>query len=439
MSAPAPPDAATPAVALLAAGRGSRARCRSPKALLPLLGKPLLAHHLRLVQDLSLPSPVVVTPPQISFPAAVGIEGTTIVPQAAPGGTAEALELALPALRPEATAVLVLYAASSLLNEELVRRFLNRWREGHLDALALQPQPKEGEEARACGFLFRIEALRAAIEQSNAVPGGDERDLAPLLTRISRAGGRVELFPVRRAEDAVWIRDRVELAEAAAVLRTRILRTHMLDGVTIEDPASTFVESDVEIGRDTVLRPHTHLCGRTRVGEHCEVGPSVRVTDSVLGDRVSVQFAVVTESEVGDDSRIGPFAQLRPGCRVGVRAKVGNFVELKNAVLGAGVSAGHLAYLGDVEIGERANIGAGTITCNYDGAVKHPTHIGARAFIGSHTTLVAPVAVGDGAFTAAGTVVTESVPRDALAIGRSRQSNKLDWARRRRDRAQEAD
>ncbi len=257
-----------------------------------------------------------------------------------------------------------------------------------------------------------------------------------MIRSLAEHGRRIEALAADDPSLILRVRHRIDLAIAAMLLRHRILREHMLAGVTIEDPATTYIEPDVRIGQDTRIRPMTHLAGRTTIGEECDIGPSVRIADCRIGDGVAIQFAVLTESEVDSGTRIGPFAQLRPGCRVGRKVKIGNFVELKNAVVEDGASLGHLAYVGDAFVGEKTNIGAGTITCNYDGRRKHVTRIGRGAFVGSHATLIAPVEIGDGAFVAAGTVVTEDVPADALAIGRAQQTNKPDWARKRREQEQ---
>ncbi len=229
------------------------------------------------------------------------------------------------------------------------------------------------------------------------------------------------------------ITSRAGLAAAHRQIGAAIHARWMNAGVTIVDPSSTQIGPEVTLGVDTILHPHTLLEGATSIGEGCEVGPFTRIADCRMGDGVRVQFAVLSGSEVGSGARVGPFAQLRPGTRVGSRAKIGNFVELKNANIGDQVSVGHLAYLGDAEVGEGTNIGAGTITCNYDGHRKHRTRIGKKVFVGSHATLVAPVTLGDGSFVAAGTVVTHDVAADALAVGRSRQVSREGWAKRRRE------
>jgi bifunctional UDP-N-acetylglucosamine pyrophosphorylase/glucosamine-1-phosphate N-acetyltransferase len=202
----------------------------------------------------------------------------------------------------------------------------------------------------------------------------------------------------------------------------------MAAGVTMEDPSSTYIGPDVTIGPDTILHPNVHLEGRTSIGSGCEIHANVRIVDSTVGDRVTVlNFSLIRESRVADEAQIGPFAHLRPGSDVGSHARVGNFVELKKTTLGAGSKANHLAYLGDATIGSKVNVGAGTITCNYDGTQKHPTIIEDGAFIGSDSQLIAPVKVGRGAYVAAGSSITDDVPAGALAVARGRQVNKKGW------------
>ncbi len=224
----------------------------------------------------------------------------------------------------------------------------------------------------------------------------------------------------------------MELAEIGEVLRRRLLKELMLSGVSIPDPATTFVEADVTVGQDTLLLPGSHLLVGTVVGSDCVIGPNTYLSGVRVGDRTQIRFSVAEQCEIGDDCKIGPFAHLRPGTRLHTKVKIGNFVETKAATLHENVSASHLTYLGDAEVGANTNIGAGTITCNYDGVQKHRTQIGAEAFVGSQSTLVAPVTIGDGAFIAAGSVITDDVGQDALALGRARQVTKDGWAKNRR-------
>jgi bifunctional UDP-N-acetylglucosamine pyrophosphorylase/glucosamine-1-phosphate N-acetyltransferase len=224
------------------------------------------------------------------------------------------------------------------------------------------------------------------------------------------------------------VNSRKELAEVAAILRARKNEALMASGVTIVDPGATYIAPDVTVGADTVIHPGVHLEGRTQIGGRCEIHSGVRILDSAVDDGVVINnFCVIVESHVASGARIGPFAHIRPQSDVGEDAHVGNFVELKKTTMGQGAKANHLSYLGDATIGRKVNVGAGTITCNYDGTAKHPTVIEDGAFIGSDSQLIAPVRVGAGAYVAAGSTITQDVPADALAIGRGKQVNKDGW------------
>jgi bifunctional UDP-N-acetylglucosamine pyrophosphorylase/glucosamine-1-phosphate N-acetyltransferase len=238
---------------------------------------------------------------------------------------------------------------------------------------------------------------------------------------------------VENSAELLGINTRVELAEVDKVFRTRKVQELMLSGVTIEKPETVTIDSSVQIGQDSVIGPFAQILGRTEIGEDCRVGACSIVENSTIASNVEIApFTSVADSHIEAGVKVGPFARLRQGNRIGKDARIGNFVELKNTRLGAGAKANHLAYLGDSEIGDRTNIGAGTITCNYDGLSKHKTQIGQDAFVGSNSTLVAPLEIGDGSYIGAGSVVTHPVPPDALAIGRSRQVNKEGWAAKRK-------
>jgi bifunctional UDP-N-acetylglucosamine pyrophosphorylase/glucosamine-1-phosphate N-acetyltransferase len=223
------------------------------------------------------------------------------------------------------------------------------------------------------------------------------------------------------------VNDRLQLAAAQEVLRSRILERHMLGGVTIEAPADTIIGPMVEIGVDTVVEMGCQIFGNTLIGEGCVIGPRSRIIDSSIGDGTAVNQSQIAECEVGKGCDIGPFAYMRPGCALADHVKAGAFVEMKKAVIGQGAKVPHLSYMGDCVVGEMANIGAGTITCNFDGVVKSQTTIGKDAFIGSNSNLVAPVTIGDGAYTAAGSTITQDVPANSLGIARGKQSNIIDW------------
>jgi bifunctional UDP-N-acetylglucosamine pyrophosphorylase/glucosamine-1-phosphate N-acetyltransferase len=275
--------------------------------------------------------------------------------------------------------------------------------------------------------LFR---LLAELRPDNAQ---GELYLTDLVGLVVRAGGRIATVRASTSEEVAGVNTRAELARMEATLKEEIVGRWMAAGVTFEDPATAYVGPEVTIGADTVVGPNVQLRGRTRIGSGCRIDGTAYVVDSVLGDRVHLLFACVLDgAEVGDDARIGPFARLRPGTRLAERVHVGNFVETKQAAIGAATKANHLAYLGDCEVGPDTNVGAGTITCNYDGFRKHRTTIGARVQIGSDTQLVAPVSVGDDAYVGAGTTVTRDVPPGALAVSRVPQRHVAGWTARRR-------
>lgn len=451
------------AAVILAAGRGTRMKSHRPKAAHPLLGKPMAAYPAEICRRLGVERILVVVGHQGEAVRAALGEGYEYVDQGQARGTGDALRVAVEALGAAEGAVLVLHGDSALLTDAVAQSLLERHADTGASTFLTAQLPLDNRygrllrdaagaplrvvetagagpdilaisESNAGSYVFNLHHLRQALPALTPDPTTGELYLTQLIELFADASLPLEAVRTDDPESALSVNDRVELAQAVAVLRRRILRGHMLNGVTVDDPASTYVDADVVIGRDTVLRPQTYLGAGTVIGEECEIGPFARIDNCRLGDRVMVQSALLTDSEVGDDTRIGPFAQLRPGARVGRKVKIGNFVELKKTRVDDGASIGHFAYLGDAEIGERTNIGAGTITCNYDGKHKHKTVIGRDAFVGTHATLVAPVTVGDGAFIAAASAVTEDVPADALAIGRARQTTKPGWAKERRER-----
>ena len=258
-------------------------------------------------------------------------------------------------------------------------------------------------------------------------------DMAEILTRHGHAVGALHIDD---PDELLGINTRIELADADRVLRERKCRELMLAGVTIERPETVTIDGSVRVGADTVVEPFSRLLGATDIGEDCRIGAGAILDSARIATGVVVApYTLIANSSIEGGAHVGPFARLRMDARVEADARVGNFVELKKARLGRGAKSQHLAYLGDATVGADANIGAGTITCNFDGEKKHKTHIGAGAFIGSNSTLVAPVEIGEGSYIAAGSVITDAVPADALALGRSRQVNKPDWVKKRKQRA----
>jgi len=278
-------------------------------------------------------------------------------------------------------------------------------------------------------FLFRAVAR---LRNDNAQ---GEYYLTDIIAEAAAENLLCLAHPCGDANEVMGVNDRVQLSVAAAELRRRINVELMLSGVTMIDPAATYVDAGVTVGRDTVIYPNVHIAGETTIGNGCLLEPGVIIRDCRIGKGVTIKAgSVLTESIVGDDAAIGPMAHLRPGSNLGAHVKIGNFVETKKIVMGDGSKASHLTYLGDAEIGSEVNIGCGTITCNYDGVRKHRTVIGDNVFVGSDVQFVAPVTVGSGSLIAAGTTVTRDVPADSLAIARTPQVNKEGWVKKQREK-----
>jgi bifunctional UDP-N-acetylglucosamine pyrophosphorylase/glucosamine-1-phosphate N-acetyltransferase len=436
-------------VVVLAAGEGKRFRSALPKPLHPVAGKPLLWHVLAAAAPLKADRTVVVVGSGADQVTAA-VDGFDLGPvsfavQADQRGTGDALATALPLLDGDGD-VMVLSGDTPLVSAELLEGLLDAHRSARATATLLT-----STLADPAGYG------RVLRDAGGAVTGVvEERDATAAQRQLSEVGVGMYVFrrqaldhlaelrpdndqgeyylPEGPEEETRGVNDRVELAEAAAVLRRRLLERLMLGGVTVTDPATTYVDADVEVGQDTVLAPLTFLEAGTRVGARCRLGPNVRLVGCTVGDDATVSQAVAVSSAIGPRAVVGPFASLRPGSDLGDGAKAGTFVEVKNSTIGTGSKVPHLSYVGDADIGAGANVGAGTVFVNYDGVHKHRTIVGDGAFIGSDTMLVAPVTVGSGAQTAAGSTITKDVPPDALAIERSDQRTIEGWAARRRRR-----
>jgi bifunctional UDP-N-acetylglucosamine pyrophosphorylase / glucosamine-1-phosphate N-acetyltransferase len=372
-------------------------------------------------------------------------------------GTAHAVMQAEPFLARKKGLVVLLSGDVPLLSTDTLRRMIAAHAESGAAATLLTAVLDDpfgyGRVIRSGGRLERIVEERDATPEERQVPeinAGiyvfDIEPLFPTLKAIAPANAQGEYYltdlpkvylqrglPVGTVQvgdprEILGINSRAQLAEVGATMTQARNQELMAAGVTIEDPATTYIGPDVTIAPDTILRPNVHLEGRTRIGSGCEIHSNVRVVDSTIGDRATIlNFCLIRQSTVGVGAVVGPFAHLRPESDVGEEAHVGNFVELKKTKLGRGSKANHLTYLGDATIGAKVNVGAGTITCNYDGTAKHPTVIEDGAFIGSDSQLVAPVTVGRDAYIAAGSSITEDVPPGALAVARARQVNKEGW------------
>ena len=278
-------------------------------------------------------------------------------------------------------------------------------------------------------YCFDTGLLRAALSELTTKNAQGEYYLTDTIEILLKNGYKVGAYKLSDNEEISGINDRVQLARAESVMRERIAEKHMRNGVTIIDPNSAYIGPDVQIEKDAVIFPGTVLEGKTVIGEGCIIGPSSRIADSIIGCGSTVENSVVKESNIGSNVKVGPFAYIRPNCKVEDNVKVGDFVELKNSNIGSGTKISHLTYVGDSDVGENVNFGCGTVTVNYDSKNKHRTTIGNNAFIGCNTNLVAPVEVGNGAYTAAGSTITENVPEDSLAVARSRKVNKENWVK----------
>jgi bifunctional UDP-N-acetylglucosamine pyrophosphorylase / glucosamine-1-phosphate N-acetyltransferase len=456
-------------VAILAAGLGTRMRSRRAKVLHEAGGAPLIEHVVRAATAVAQAEDIAVVvghQAEEVRAAATGF-GVRFVDQMEQRGTGHAVQMCKSALRDGADRVLILYGDCPLLRPATLQSLVDQQGSSGAAGLVITTMVEDafgyGRIVRdEAGFVAAIVEEKAANAEQKRIreinsgiycldagplwdyigeltpnPASGEIYLTDLVEVYRRHGLRIAALPVADSSELLGINSRVELADVDRILRERKTRELMLSGVTIERPETVTIDAFVEAGQDTVIEPFAQLRGRTKVGEDCRIGAGVILRDSEIADGVVLEpYTVIRESRVGQGAIIGPFARLRPDNEVAAGARIGNFVELKKTYLGAGSKAMHLAYLGDSRIGEGVIVGAGTITCNYDGRKKHPTSIGKGAFVGSNSTLVAPVEIGEGAYVAAGSVVTETVPEDTLVLGRARQVNKPGWPSKRRHAAE---
>jgi bifunctional UDP-N-acetylglucosamine pyrophosphorylase/glucosamine-1-phosphate N-acetyltransferase len=434
---------------ILAAGQGTRMRSSIPKVLHPLVGKPMIWYALEAARQATGKKAVLVIGHGAEAVRELVGNQADFALQDPPLGTGHAVQQAQPLLQGKTDHVLVTTADMPLLSPETLASLLKLHQENPSLQTPISMMTVLAEDPRGFGRVVRDEndQVIAIVEEAQATPEQlairelntsvycfnaswlwevlPRIPLSPKgeyyltdLVAIARSDGLgVQALRAENPEEVIGINNRIHLAEAEAVLRRRINEKWMLEGVTMVDPGSTYIEPGVQIGPDTVIWPNTYLHGSTRIGKGCKIGPSAYISDTQIGDHSKVFAAVLEKAVVEDRVDIGPFAHLRSGAHLAQDVHMGNFGEVKNSYLGPGTKMGHFSYLGDATLGPNVNIGAGTITCNYDGYQKHPTHIGQGAFIGSDSMLVAPVKIGERARTGAGAVVTKDVPDDTLAVG----------------------
>lgn len=434
-----------------------------PKVLHPVCGLPMVEHIGRAMRAVGIQKPIVVYGPGgEKIPQTLGSDYAYAF-QAEQLGTADAVSAALPMLDGHEGPVLVAPGDAPLITQETFSSLIGIQaaekssiviavcevadptgygrivRNEHWEPVRIvedvdsSKDEKNIKEINGAFYCFSIGALRTFLPQIQPGAIKNEFYLTDIVDLLAKAGERVSTLSLNDPSVLSGVNDRWQLAEVSSKMRERILKNLALSGVTIVDVASTYVEVDVRVGRDTVILPGTCLHAGTVIGEECEIGPGSRICASDIGNRTSVLMSQVNGARIGNDCRVGPFANIRPNTVIGNEVKVGNYVEIKAANIGDRVSLAHLSYVGDASVGAGSNIGAGTITCNFDGYCKHRTEIGENVFIGSNSTLVAPLDIGSGAFIAAGSVITEDVEASALGVGRSRQTNKPGWAKRWRE------
>ena len=431
---------------ILAAGQGTRMKSDLPKMLHPVCGKPMLWHAIRAAKDAANARPVLVIGHGAAQVREAAGDSAQFVMQEERLGTGHAVRQTESLLRGKTDYLLVTSADMPLLTPKTLRKLieLQRENEGAVTMLTLladdprgfgrvvrgetgavtaiveeaeaTPEQKAIRELNAGAYCFSADWLWDALRRVPLSPKG-EYYLTDVIALSVADGLPVRAMILEDASEALGVNTRVHLAEAESAMRRRVNRQFMLSGVTILDPDSTYIEMDVEIGKDTVLLPGTMLQGKTSIGERCEIGPNAVLRDTRVGSDCRIFASVLESAQVENHVEMGPFVHLRKGAHLMDGVHMGNFGEVKNSTLRPGVKMGHFSYIGDADIGAETNIGAGTITCNYDGERKHKTEIGEGVFIGSDTMLVAPLKIGDRARTGAGSVVTKNVQPDTLVVG----------------------
>ncbi len=451
-------------IVILAAGKGTRLKSALAKVLHRAGGRPLVEHVVRACQPTKPREIVAVVGHQADdVSAAVAPLGVKTVLQEPQRGTGHAMLVARRAISSRSKFVIILPGDAPLIRTETVAALAQAHREsgaaatilsaeienpsgygrivrqddGSVSAIvedsALSPEQRPIREINSSIYCFTLEKLWPCLATLKPQNVHKELYLTDAIALLRQKGEKVQAVLASDPDEVLGCNTRADLAAVDAVFRRRKRAAIMDAGVTIELPETVLIDPEVSVGADTRIEPGVQLLGKTRIGANCTIRSGSVLSDAVLEDNVLVKpYTIVSASHLSRGTQVGPFAHLRDGARLENNARVGNFVEVKKSVLGEGVKSMHLTYLGDAHIGSGTNIGAGTITCNYDGVNKNPTTIGKGVFIGSDTALVAPVRVGDGAYVGAGSVITKNVPPDALGVARGHQVNKLGWAVSRR-------
>ena len=447
---------------ILAAGKGTRMKSALPKVLHAVGGKSMLRHVMTAAEQAGAKRMLVV----VGFggdkvQAEIGAAAEFVL-QAEQLGTGHAMMQVQPVLAGFSGTILLLCGDTPLLTGQALLDLVAAHQQSGAAATVLTAMPADAtgygrilrdESGQVLGiveqkdataeqkqigeintgiYCFEAAPLFAALAGLTCNNAQGEYYLTDVLAILAQAGQQVGAVEVADFQETLGINSRLQLAEAEKILRQRKLVELMDSGVTVMDPASTFVDASVSVGEDTVLYPFTWLEGETTIGRDCRIGPNSRISDSQLGDAVTLHFSYAHECKIAGGVSVGPYVHLRPDTELSAGVKVGNFVEIKNSRVGVGSKLPHLSYIGDADIGSGVNIGCGTITVNYDGKKKHRTVVGDTAFVGCNSNLVAPVSVGSGAYIAAGSTITKDVPDGALGVGRARQSNIAGWVEKKK-------
>ena len=446
---------------ILAAGKGTRMKSKLPKVLHKVGGKPMLQHVIDAAKSAGSTREVVVIGEGAEL-VKQNFSDVEFVLQAEQLGTGHAVLCAKEKFAESTGNVMILCGDTPLFTGELLKNLANaheRFNAAATVLTAIMPDPKGyGRIIRADGvdfekivedkdatfeqkkirevntgiYCFNVKRLFAALEKVTNENAQGEYYLPDVLEILRADGGKICAVIAEDYKQTFGINSRIQLAEADKVLRQRKNAELMLSGVTIIDPATTYIDFDVEVGQDTIIYPGTYLEGKTKIGTDCVIGPNVRFVDMTVGNNVQAQFAYCHEAEIDDDVVIGPYVHIRPNSKICNKVKIGNFVEVKNSNIGEGSKLPHLQYIGDCDMGAGCNIGCGAITVNYDGKKKFRTTIGDNVFVGCNSNLVAPVTLEDNAYVGAGSTITKTVPKDNLAIARSRQTNYENWLDKRK-------
>lgn len=443
---------------VLAAGYGKRMKSKLYKVLHPVCGKPMIGHVVETLENVQVDRNVVVIGHGADAVRAYLGDRVEYALQEQQLGTGHAVGVAAPLLSDEEGTTIVICGDTPLVSagslDAMIRKHIDsdaactimtavlpdptgygrviRGADGKVDRIVehrdADPNELEVREINTGTYIFDNRKLFESLQKVSNDNAQGEYYLTDVIGILTAAGETIEGWILEDRDESIGVNDRIALAEAEAIMRKRIARRHMVEGVTIIDPENTYIEADVVIGVDTVIYPGTRLAGNTVIGSACTIGPHADLEHCTVEDDVVVKHSVLHQAVIRKGATVGPFSYVRPGSQIGENVKIGDFVEIKNASIAAGSKVSHLAYIGDADVGHDVNIGCGAITANYDGFRKHRTVIEDGAFIGSNVNMIAPITIGKEAYVVAGTTVTNDVPDGALAIGRVRQTNKPDYA-----------